>query len=146
MQVTTDWVQWKHHFTFDPDMVAINSATITFEFDDDSDTGPEYGFGWQGNWSWNINDIVTGYGSDWDFGEIDPATYTYNVNLSNIVISNLINGELKITIGNGGLTDFSIVKSTLVIEYDLVPVPEPGTMLIFGAGVLGIAGVIRRKK
>ena len=34
----------------------------------------------------------------------------------------------------------------LVVSTDITPVPEPATMLLFGAGVAGLAGFARRKK
>ena len=31
-------------------------------------------------------------------------------------------------------------------EFDLAPTtPEPGTLILFGSGILGLAGVLRRK-
>ena len=38
-------------------------------------------------------------------------------------------------LGNGGY----------VVEYESAPVPEPATMLLFGTGLAGLAGIIRKK-
>ncbi|MEN8140582.1 MAG: PEP-CTERM sorting domain-containing protein [Thermodesulfobacteriota bacterium] len=43
----------------------------------------------------------------------------------------------------GGDRDFNDMK---VFGDDLAPVPEPATMLLFGSGLVGLAGVRRRKK
>jgi len=50
-------------------------------------------------------------------------------------------GQWKFSIQNGGITNFQWSASQTAS-----PVPEPATMLLFGVGIAGLAGVARRKK
>jgi len=42
--------------------------------------------------------------------------------------------------------DFYADTDSLKLKGDLNPIPEPTTMLLFGAGILGLAGVARKKR
>ena len=44
---------------------------------------------------------------------------------------------------NGGNTDTAILGGGS-ITYQ-TPVPEPGTLALFGTGIIGLAGIVRRK-
>jgi len=134
LEYATDWVSWTHHFNFDPAAVVINSAELRLAFTDDDceyllwgfiPIGYELGLGWGEDWSF-------------DFGEIDSGVegpYTLNVNY-------LYDGMFSATVMSVG-GDFYIDRSELTIDYE--PVPEPATMLLLGSGLIGLAGLGRKK-
>lgn len=97
-----------------------------------------------GSWALLLFDSATGavtyHFSSQVFGTLNPAllsllglptTYTDAVGTMNIFVTFL----------NGGTTG-AIVTGNL----ELTPVPEPGTMALLGSGLLGIAGMIRRRR
>jgi hypothetical protein len=45
---------------------------------------------------------------------------------------------------NGGTTDSALFGSG-TITVQTTPVPEPATLAMFGTGILGLAGLIRKK-
>jgi hypothetical protein len=97
-----------------------------------------------GAWTLLLYDSSTGaatfHFSSQVFGTLNPAllsllglptNYTDAVGTINIFI----------TFVNGGTTG-AIVTGNL----ELTPVPEPGTMALLGSGLVGIAGIIRRRR
>ena len=127
-----DYVRWTHHFDFNPELDYVISANLTLSLRDDEDfrlfgvdMEAEIGGGW----------IESG---DWDLGEIDTGDYTYDID-----VAYLGDGEFTVTLGSV-IGDFYIDESALEITYE--PVPEPGTILLLGSGLLGLMAYGRRKK
>ena len=112
----------------------------------------------ENNWVWtNLNSII-GYfigGTDqdvegsWEWVTGEAWTYSnWNSGEPNDVPWLLDTGEDGLLFAsNGKWNDVPITGYALggyIIEYEPAPVPEPATMLLFGSGLIGLAG-FRRK-
>jgi hypothetical protein len=127
-----DYVYWKQQFEFIPPAVSITDASLEILFCDD-----EY------DRNFRKMEFAFGYGEDhnFDFGEIDSGfvgPYALNVDY-------LRDGMFKVKVASVW-GDFYIKKSVLKVNYEgAAPVPEPSTILLMGAGLLGLVTVGRRK-
>jgi hypothetical protein len=127
-----DFVSWTHSYEFSPAYDHILDGSLALSIVDDVDSG------------WFNLEFAFGYAEDgtWGFGEVDTATYDFNVNTAF-----LEDGLFSVTLYSV-LGDFYIDTSELRIEYEPVSsVPEPSTVAILGLGLmlLGAVQFIRRK-
>jgi hypothetical protein len=71
-----------------------------------------------------------GYTNYWEYAlQIDQKWFASGSNLIQVFAED-----------HGGATFFDLKMTA-----DVTPIPEPATLLLFGAGVAGLAGVARRK-
>ncbi|WP_419655360.1 putative exosortase, PEP-CTERM type [Desulfosarcina variabilis str. Montpellier] len=126
-----DYVAWTHHFTYDFPVDTVLSGTLSLDLRDDG--------GWLDSY-----EVAFGYAEsgDWDIGDVDTGSYSYNVG-----ISSLADGSFSVTLASVW-GDFYIDNSDLTISYEPVaaePVPEPGTIILMGVGLLGVAVASRKR-
>ena len=112
-------------------------ATLTLTTVDDGDRRREFAFVFtNGEW-WNADPVSIG-GSE--LFDVDIAQIEEN------------GGALEVTVV-AFLGDFYVTSSVLELVYDdgqgpnsAVPTPEPGTLMLMGSGLLGVAVALRRKR
>ena len=95
-------------------------------FQDPNSTAAEKGWKWDSGETWSY--------TNWNIGE--PNDF-YGPGSEQYLGANWRGGHWNDEGNLGNITGFVV---------EVAPVPEPATMLLFGTGIAGLAGVVRRKR
>ena len=130
--------QWTFDITdpqgFDPNTQDVTSASISLSLTDDNS---KFDF-------WEYANLRVG--ENRFFWEVDTGTTSYSVNsLMSLNTSGMVTARLTALLG-----DFWFNKATLHAQATdpvgaTTPVPEPGTILLLGTGLMGLVVASRKK-
>ncbi len=126
---TGDSSQWLDSGDIDSltlNLVQNTFSSLFFYIQDASDVGA----------TTTLGTNITGHSYSFN-SESNGSSYFVGIRLGQGETLSQINWVTTTQSDGFGLDDFSTVAS---------PVPEPATMLLFGAGLIGLAGVARRRK
>jgi hypothetical protein len=147
-----DNLYYTHDINDDVNFLAgdiVTSANLSLDFVND-----KYDFVVTGFWDQYISDptehIYYAFdGGAWSYlGEVDNGQYDIGLDVSLLNIDGQLSVALAVSNWDNGNTDAWLHKSVLsgIADDAPAPVPEPATMLLFGTGLAGIAGLRSRRK
>ena len=96
--------------------------------------------------SFDVGTTFSGAGTVGSFlGALNLPSVKLNPALGTWILIGASNDEITLSLNQGcstgGSCSGAIIQSTTALQ----TVPEPGTMALFGSGILGLAGALRRK-
>jgi PEP-CTERM motif len=112
--------------------VAGTTYTIQFALDNETDPDPTHGY---------PNDFSVTFGGTTVFSETNAPQDMETLLTFNILATGSSTALTFTSENPGGLWDLDSVSVAAVAS----PVPEPSSLMLFGTGIAGFAGVVRRR-